>query len=105
MELSPEQITKLTNRLGRDLEGWLRDRTVEPHYSAPRLAELMEVAERTVWTWIDRYDTSTGKEGLGPVVKLSHKCVRIPASSVNRMLQACTVDAAALVRGSQKEAA
>lgn len=96
MDLSPEQIAKLTARLGRDLEGWLRDRTVEKHYSADALAEMLEVAPRTVWSWIDAYETSGGKQGLGPVVKLSHKCVRIPASAVNRMLRAHTIDAAAL---------
>jgi transposase len=96
MDLTNEQITKLTTRLGRDVESFLRDRTVEKHYSADSLAELVEVSPRTVWTWIERYEASGGKEGLGPVVKLSHKNVRIPASAINRMLAAHTVDAGAL---------
>lgn len=96
MELTNEQIAKLTARLGRDLEEWLRDRTVEKHYSADAVAELVEVSVRTVWTWIEKYETSQGKEGLGPYVKLSHKNVRIPASSINAMLARHTIDAAAL---------
>lgn len=105
MDLSPEQIAKLTARLGRDIEGWLRDRTVEKHYSVDALAELLDVAPRTVWSWIDAYETSGGKQGLGPTVKLSHKCVRIPASAVNAMLKRHTIDAAALSRPNQEEAA
>lgn len=84
---------------GRDVESFLRERTVEQHYSADALAELIEVSPRTVWSWIERYEASAGKEGLGPVVKLSHKNVRIPASAVNRMLAAHTVDAVALAGG------
>ncbi len=105
MELTTEQITKLTARLGRDVEAYLRDRMVEKHYSADALAELIEVSARTVWSWIEKYETSAGREGLGPVVKLSHKNVRIPASSVNRMLKAHTVDAAVLAGGEKEKAA
>lgn len=103
MELTDEQIAKVTARLGRDVESFLRERTVEKHYSADSLAELVEVSPRTVWTWIERYESSGGKEGLGPVVKLSHKNVRIPASAINRMLTAHTIDAGAL--GGSREAA
>jgi hypothetical protein len=103
--LSPEQISKLTARLGREIEAWLRTGAVEQHYSAPALAEVLQVSERTIWVWIDLYESSSGKEGIGPVVKLSHKTVRIPASSVHRMLRSRTVDAAALAGTDGKEAA
>ena len=105
MDFTPEQITRISARIGRDIEGWLKDCTVEPHYSAERVAALLEVSERTVWSHIETYELTGGKEGLGPFVKLSHKCVRIPASAVNRLLKACTVDAATLGAKTEAKAA
>jgi hypothetical protein len=99
MEFSDEQIQRIVSRLGKEAEAWLRDRSVEKHYSAESLAELLEVTERTVWNWLDRYEETAGKDGIGPFVKISHKVVRIPASSVNRWLRAKTIDAAALAEG------
>lgn len=90
---TPEQVAKISARLGREFEAWLRDHTVEPHYSAERVAELLEVSERTVWSYVEDYEVSGGKSGLGPVVKLSHKVVRIPGSAVNRLLAARSVQA------------
>lgn len=94
MDFTPEQISKLTAIIGRDLAAWLSDRTVEPHYSAERAAELLEVSQRTIWNYVYQYDTTGGREGLGPVVKLSHKAVRIPASALNRFLRSRTISAA-----------
>jgi hypothetical protein len=90
---TPEQVAKISARLGREFEAWLRDHTVEPHYSAERVAELLEVSERTVWSYVEEYEMTEGKAGLGPVVKLSHKVVRIPGSAVNRLLAARSVQA------------
>ena len=104
MDLTQEQIDLLTARLGTKREAWLRNATVEPHYSAEKTAELLEVTVRTVWNYVELYETSGGRDGIGPVVKISHKVVRIPASALNRFLQARTVDAAALVRGKENAA-
>lgn len=68
---------------------------VEKHYSVTELAELLGVAERTVWNYIARGEKSQGKDGIYPVVKLSHKVVRVPARAVNKFLKARTVEAAA----------
>lgn len=91
IELTPDQVAKVAKRLGVELEDWLRDHTVEPHYSAERAAELLEVSERTIWNYVDTWASSGGKEGIGPVVKLSHKVVRIPASALNRFLASRTI--------------
>lgn len=91
MELTSEQLNKVTARIGREIEEWLREHTVEPHYSAERTAELLEVTLRTVWNYVDLGDRTQGKEGIYPVVKLSHKVVRIPASSINRLLKSKTI--------------
>jgi hypothetical protein len=104
MELTEEQIQRITARLGRETAAWLRDRSVEKHYSAEALAEILEVAVRSVWNYIELYESTAGREGIGPVVKISHKVVRIPASAVNRFLRAKTIDAAVLA-GAVKEAA
>lgn len=96
MNFTDEQIDRITARLDKQTKAFLRDRTVEQHYSAEALAEILEVAERTVWNYIELYETSAGREGIGPVVKISHKVVRVPASAVNRFLRAKTIDAAAL---------
>lgn len=95
IELKPDQLAKVTARLGREIEEWLRDHTVEPHYSAERVAELLEVTVRTVWNYVDVGERTLGKDGIYPVVKISHKVVRIPASSINRWLQSKTIRIAA----------
>lgn len=84
----------------RILSNFLREGIVEQHYSAATLAERLEVTERTIWNYVEQYETSGGREGLGPVVKLSHKVVRIPASAVNRFLRARRIE---LVRVDGKE--
>jgi len=96
-EFSPTQAERISARLAREVEKWMRDRSVEPHYSVESLAELLEVTERTIWNYLELYEKSAGREGIGPYVKISNKVVRIPASSVNRMLSAKTIDAPALV--------
>lgn len=95
LELSQEQLRRLAARIGRDLEAWLESHTVEPHYSVDTLALALEVTDRTVWKYIELYETTAGKDGIGPVVKLSHKVVRIPASAVRRFLKSRTIEAQA----------
>lgn len=94
MELTTEQLGKVTARIGREVEEWLRDHTVEPHYSAERTAALLEITLRTVWNYVDLGERTRGKEGIYPVVKISHKVVRIPASSINRWLKSKTITVA-----------
>lgn len=66
---------------------------VEKHYTAAEVAQLLGVTERTVWNYVERGERTTGKDGIFPVVKLSHKVVRIPARAVNRFLKVHTVAA------------
>lgn len=94
-EFSPDQLAKVSNRLTREVEAFLADRTVEPHYSAEQTAELLSVTVRTIWNYVDAGERTAGQDGIFPVVKLSHKVVRIPASSINRFLKARTIAAPA----------
>lgn len=94
-ELTPDQLVKVSNRIGRDVAAYLADRTVEPHYSAEETAKLLSVTVRTIWNYVEVGDRSGGSDGIFPVVKLSHKVVRIPASSINRFLNARTIAAPA----------
>jgi len=64
---------------------------IEKHYSAEELAEVLGLTKRTVWSYVQLGQRSQGKEGIYPIVKLSHKVVRIPASAVQRFLKARTV--------------
>jgi len=82
-----DEIQRLQTRLVRVVDSALRGQVVENHYSVESVAKMLEVSERTVWERIAQFERSGGKEGLGPIVKLSHKVVRIPASSVNRLLE------------------
>jgi predicted transcriptional regulator len=66
---------------------------VEKHYTAAEVAQLLGVTERTVWNYVEEGKTTKGKSGIYPVVKLSHKVVRIPARSLNKFLKAHTVAA------------
>lgn len=95
LNLTPEQLAKVSAKIGREVEEWLRDRTVEPHYSVESLAELLEVSQRTIENYIELGATTSGREGIFPVRKFSFKTMRIPASSVNRFLNACTIAAPA----------
>lgn len=90
--LPAEQLRKLAERVGRDVEAWLRDRTLEPHYDASQIATALGITERTVWKYVELYASSGGKDGIGPVVKLSHKVVRVPASVINRFLKSRTIE-------------
>jgi DNA-binding Lrp family transcriptional regulator len=102
-------LSKLTGERGmlrqviRVLQGALRDGVVEQYYSAASLAERLEVTERTVWNYVELYETSGGKEGIGPVVKLSHKVVRIPASAANRFLKSRRIELERPDAGDAKE--
>lgn len=96
---TPEQAAKIGARLGREVEAWLSDHTVEPQYSPERVAELLEVSLRTVAGYKDDYETSAGRSGLGPWIKYSHKVTRIKASSLNRFIDAHTVAAAPALEG------
>ena len=91
MELTDPQLRRITRRIGAELELWLRERTVELHYSAEEAAELLRVTPRTVWAYVERGERTEGREGIWPVVKLSHKVVRLPASSINRFLRQHTI--------------
>jgi len=53
---------------------------VEQHYDAAEAASLLNVSEATVWAWI-----RAGR--LSPVVRLSARCTRIPASAINNFLR------------------
>lgn len=85
----------------RALLGWLRDSSVEQHYSAETLAALLEVTPRTIWNYVELGESTQGREGIYPVVKLSHKVVRIPASSAARLLKSRIV--ATAVRDDQDD--
>lgn len=104
MDFTDEQIERIGARISKQAKAFLRDRSVEQHYSVEALAEILGVAARTVWNYVETYEQTAGREGIGPVVKISHKVVRIPASAVNRFLKAKTIDAAVLASG-EKEAA
>ena len=67
---------------------------VEKHYTAAEVAALLGVTERTVWNHVEAGKRSRGRDGIFPVVKLSHKVVRIPARAVNKFLKARTLAAA-----------
>ena len=87
-----EQFGKVSARLAREIEAWLRDHTVEPHYTAEQAAELLGgCTVRTVWNHVKLWQTSGGKDGIGPIVKVSHKSVLIPASAINRWLASRTI--------------
>lgn len=58
--------------------------TVEQQLSIDEIAELLGVDYSTVWRWIKQ-------QKLTPVRKLGAGTVRIPASAVNRFLEARTV--------------
>ena len=81
----------LVRHLVRALLDWLRSGTVEQHYSAETLAGLLEVTPRTIWRYVEEGEATQGREGIYPVVKLSRKVVRIPASSAQRLLRARTI--------------
>lgn len=67
--------------------------SVEQHYSIDEVAKLLSVSRRTVWNYIAQGASTRGKSGLFPVVKLSHKVVRVPARAVNKLLKVSTVAA------------
>jgi hypothetical protein len=91
--MKPGEMAML-RQLRRVLVNVLREGFVEQHYSAAQLAERLGVSQRTIWHYVEAYETSGGREGLGPVVKLSHKVVRIPASAINRLLKSHRIDVA-----------
>lgn len=67
---------------------------IEKHYSTAEVAEQLGVTPRAVQKYIDLGKTTKGREGIWPVVKISHKCLRIPVSAVTRFLRSRTVTAA-----------
>ena len=82
----------LLRQVIRALQATLRENVLEQHYSAATVAERLEVTERTIWNYVELYETTRGEEGIGPVLKISHKVVRIPASSVNRWLKSKRIE-------------
>lgn len=91
MTLPESSLRAIVDRMVRVFADFLRERTVEQHYSPESVAKLLDVTERSVWTYHDLWVTTGGREGLGPVVKLSFKATRFPASAVNRFLRARTI--------------
>jgi len=61
---------------------------VEPLYTVDEAAEQLRVSRRTIVRWIRKGEQTDGTDGLAPVYALGRNCVRIPASAINRMLQA-----------------
>jgi excisionase family DNA binding protein len=61
-----------------------KQRTVEEQLSVDEVADRLGVDPSTVWRWI-----SDGK--IAPVRKLGRRITRVPASAVNRFLEARTV--------------
>ncbi len=92
--ITTELAAKLPAHVSKEVQEWLRDNAVEPHYTVDQAAELLgKVTVRTVWNYVELGKTSQGKEGIYPVVKLSHKVVLLPASSINRFLKSRRVSA------------
>jgi excisionase family DNA binding protein len=59
-------------------------KTLEEQLSPSEVAERLRVDESTIWRWI-------AAKKIAPVHKLGHRITRIPASAVNRFLEAQTV--------------
>lgn len=92
--ITAEVAAKLPAHLSKEIQDWLREHAVEPHYTAEQAAELLgKVTVRTIWNYVEKGEASQGKEGIYPVVKLSHKVVLLPASSINRFLKSRRVAA------------
>lgn len=91
LNLTAEQFSKVSAKISREVEEWLRDHTVEPHYTVEELGTLLKVNERAIERYIELGATTSGRQGIFPVCKLSFKTMRVPASSVNRFLKACTI--------------
>ena len=69
--------------------------TVEAHYTAAQAAALLGgVSVKTIRNRVKAWQSSGGREGIGPVVRVSHKCVLIPAGAINRWLASRTIEAA-----------
>jgi CRISPR/Cas system-associated endoribonuclease Cas2 len=60
---TPEQSAKVSARICRELTAWLQNSTVEPHFSAAKTAELLDVTVRTIWNYVDAGERSEGREG------------------------------------------
>jgi hypothetical protein len=91
---TPEQCAKISARLAREFSAWLHDHSIEPHYTAEEAAErLGKITVRTIWNYVKLWQTTGGKDGIGPVVKISHKVVLIPASALKRWLDSRTITA------------
>lgn len=85
--VTTDQAAKLPAHLSKEIQAWLEEHAVEPHYTAEQTSGLLGgVTVRTVWNYVDLGARTKGKEGIYPVVKLSHKVVLLPASSINRFL-------------------
>ncbi len=63
-------------------------RSLEQHYSVPEVAALLGVDESTVWRQLKLYRETEGEHGIGPAFTLGHRLTRVPASGVNRYLEA-----------------
>lgn len=86
MNLADTTVRGMVDRLVRAFVDFLANRTVEQYYSAETAARLLDVTERTFHSYVDLYQTTNGKDGIGPKVVLSFKCVRYSATSINRFL-------------------
>lgn len=64
----------------------VRLRVVENQYRISEAAELLRVSMRTIHNWIAAGVRTRGSRGIYPVYRLTRNCVRIPASSIQALL-------------------
>jgi excisionase family DNA binding protein len=62
--------------------------TVEQHLRIDELSERLHVHPATVRRWIADGERTRGRRGLYPVRRLGRRCVLVPASAVQRLLEA-----------------
>jgi len=64
---------------------------LEEQYKPDEVAQLLGLSRSQVFNLIRLGRDTAGKAGIHPVYKLSYRVTRIPASAVNRYLEACAV--------------
>ena len=60
---------------------------LEQHYDRNQVAEMLAVSLPTVDRLIAAGRRTEGLDGLFPVYRLSHRCVRIPQRALNLFLE------------------
>jgi hypothetical protein len=86
-----EQRGNASQTFGRRARRAPPAKTVEQHYTLKEVSALLGVDVSTVRRQIDRYRALDGADGIGPIVKLGRRTVRVPASAVARFLKGRTV--------------